>query len=119
MTGKLQKKLVVFLFGLLICAALPLSARAAEEEKVKKIVEEWILEIIYGLTTLIHIFNPTCVVLGGGIMGQTYVIKRIQELLYDNIMPSFHEVMIKQAELGNTAGLLGAAQCALEIGDEK
>lgn len=90
-----------------------------EEEKVKRIVEEWILEIIYGLTTLIHIFNPTCVVLGGGIMGQTYVIKRIQELLYDNIMPSFHEVMIKQAELGNTAGLLGAAQCALEIGDEK
>lgn len=90
-----------------------------EEEKVKKVVEEWILEIIYGLTTLIHIFNPACVVLGGGIMGQTYVIERIQELLYDNIMPSFHEVMIKQAELGNTAGLLGAAQCALEIGDEK
>ncbi len=51
MTGKLQKKLVVFLFGLLICAALPLSARAAEEEKVKKVVQ--LYAVYHGDTILV------------------------------------------------------------------
>lgn len=90
-----------------------------QEQVVKKVVDDWILEIVYGMTTLIHIFNPSVVILGGGVMQQAYVVEKIRKLLYYNIMPSFHDVLIKQAELGNAAGLFGAAQCALELSDGK
>lgn len=86
-------------------------ARLAEEP-VRRLVDDWIREVIWGLVSLIHIFNPSCVVLGGGIMEQPYILERIRELLYENIMPSFRNVKVLQAELGNTAGLLGAAWIA-------
>lgn len=86
-------------------------ARLAEEP-VRRLVDDWTREVIWGLVSLIHIFNPSCVVLGGGIMEQPYILERIRELLYENIMPSFRNVKVLQAELGNTAGLLGAAWIA-------
>ena len=78
------------------------------DEEIKPIVDCWITEILFGLTTLIHIFNPSCVILGGGIMVQPYIIEQIQSKLDQNIMPNFAHVKIKPAALGNTAGLLGA-----------
>lgn len=85
-----------------------------KEAAVRTLVDEWIIEIVYGLTTLMHIFNPSCVVLGGGIMSQPYILTQIRKELDRHIMPSFREVCICRAELGNMAGLLGAAVCAME-----
>lgn len=79
------------------------------EPEVKEVVDRWILEIIYGLTTIIHMLNPACVILGGGVMEQPYVLERLREQLYQHIMPSYHHVMIEKAALGNRAGMLGAA----------
>ncbi len=79
------------------------------EPKVKEVVDRWILEIIYGLTTIIHMLNPECVILGGGVMEQPYVLERLREQLYQHIMSSYHHVMIEKAALGNRAGMLGAA----------
>lgn len=79
------------------------------EPKVKEIVDHWILEIIYGLTTVIHMLNPECVILGGGVMEQPYVLERLREQLYQHIMSSYHHVVIEKAALGNRAGMLGAA----------
>lgn len=76
---------------------------------VKKIVDCWIAEIIYGLTTVIHMLNPECIILGGGIMEQPYIIEQLRERLYPNIMPSFRQVQLEKAELGNRAGMLGAS----------
>ena len=70
---------------------------------------------MYGLISLIHIFNPSCIVLGGGVMGQTYVVEKLEQMLYTNIMPSFRKVVLRKAELGNTAGLLGAVSLASEM----
>lgn len=78
------------------------------DEEVKAVVDCWINEILFGLTTLIHIFNPSCVILGGGIMVQPYIIEQIKSKIGQSIMPSFAHVEIKPAALGNTAGLLGA-----------
>lgn len=78
------------------------------DEEVKAIVDRWISEILLGLATLIHIFNPSCVILGGGIMVQPYIIEQIKSKIGQSIMPSFAHVEIKPAALGNTAGLLGA-----------
>lgn len=87
-----------------------------EEPEVKMIVDNWINEISYGLTTLIHIFNPSCVVLGGGVLAQKYVVEKLNKVIYNNIMDSFKNVKLVQAELGNKAGLFGAVHCAKSIG---
>lgn len=80
-----------------------------DEPKVKEVVDRWILEIIYGLTTVIHMLNPECVILGGGVMEQPYVLECLRKQLYQHIMPSYHHVVIEKAALGNRAGMLGAA----------
>lgn len=77
------------------------------EPCVKNLVDNWIDEILLGLSTLIHIFNPACIVLGGGIMVQPYITKEINRRLPTQIMPSFSHVKVLPAELGNSAGLLG------------
>lgn len=80
-----------------------------EEPGVKAVIDSWIDEIVAGLTTVIHMMNPSCVVLGGGVMEQPYVLEQVREKLYASIMPSFRKVKVKKAQLGNRAGMLGAA----------
>lgn len=77
------------------------------EEKVKSLVDAWIDEVVLGLITITHIFNPPCIVLGGGIMVQPYILEEVQKKLYQRIMPSFAHVKVVSATLGNSAGLLG------------
>lgn len=79
------------------------------EPSVKNIIDKWIDEIVYGLTTVVHIFNPSAIILGGGIMEQDYICSEISIRLKNNIMESFRNVEIKKAALGNKAGLFGAA----------
>lgn len=86
-----------------------------DEPEVKKIVDTWIEEVLLGLANLIYIFNPSCIVLGGGVMGQEYILQEIQRRLGEYVMPSFMNVTIRLAEKGNHAGLLGAAVEAEEL----
>ncbi len=80
-----------------------------DEPEVRALVDRWTTEIVYGLITIVHMLNPECVILGGGIMEQPCVLEQLREKLYPNIMPSFRHVQIKRAALGNQAGMLGAA----------
>lgn len=81
-----------------------------DEPAVRELIDRWILEIAYGLVTIIHMTNPACVILGGGVMEQDYILTRLQTLLKAHLMPSFSHAALKRAELGNRAGMLGAAQ---------
>lgn len=85
-----------------------------KDPQVQNILDNWIDEIVLGLTTLTHIFNPSCIILGGGIMVQPYILNKLDEKIYKSIMPSFSHVKIKSAALGNCAGLLGANYLALQ-----
>ena len=78
-----------------------------DDPKVVEILHDWIDEICIGLMTLIHIFNPSCIVLGGGIMTQPYILNTLKEKLYPRIMPTFSKVEVTNAALGNHAGMLG------------
>lgn len=80
-----------------------------EDPDIRQLVDQWIMEIVYGLTTVVHMLNPSCILLGGGVMEQSYVPDRIREILGQNIMPSFRHVKVQKTELGNRAGMLGAA----------
>ena len=79
-----------------------------DDPRVLEILDNWVDEIMLGLATLIHIFNPKCIVLGGGIMAQPLIHEKIQAKKSSFIMPSFSHVEIRSAELKNSAGVLGA-----------
>lgn len=76
--------------------------------EVMNIIDRWVDEIMLGLATLTHIYNPPCIILGGGIMVQPIILEKINEKKSRFIMPSFSHVNIVPATLGNSAGLLGA-----------
>ena len=90
-----------------------------DNPRVMDILDEWIDEIMMGLATLTHIFNPSCIIVGGGIMVQPLVIEKIHQKMNQYIMPSFSHVKILPAELGNSAGLLGANYLAVKLLNDK
>lgn len=92
---------------------------ALEDPKVMEILDAWVDEILLGLSSIIHIFNPTCVILGGGIMVQPLILEKLQKRRDKFIMPSFAHVEFKAAALGNSAGLLGAYHLAKVYAENK
>ena len=90
-----------------------------DEPAVRQLIDDWIMEIVYGLITIIHMINPACIILGGGIMEQPYILPQIQKELYPNLMPSFRHVQIRKAKLGNHAGMLGAATLTADFSREE
>ena len=80
--------------------------------KIEQAVLAWIQEVMWGLVSLIHVFNPPCVILGGGIMNENYIINGIRNNIAKELMPNYRKVEIKKAALGNTAGLLGVIHLA-------
>lgn len=85
-----------------------------DDPNVMAILDSWVDEIMLGLSSLTHIFNPSCIVMGGGIMVQPLIIEKIRQKKSRFIMPSFCHVQILPAELGNSAGLLGACYLAVQ-----
>ena len=59
--------------------------------------------------------NPPVVVLGGGIMENTVIFNRVRARLENELLPNFRKADIRQARLGNTAGMIGAAIQAQEL----
>lgn len=77
--------------------------------QVKTILSQWIDEIVLGLVSLIHCFNPSVIIVGGGVMEQSELVEEITRRVRKRVLHPFSNITIKQALLGNKAGLLGAA----------
>lgn len=90
--------------------------QALHDDTVMKIIDKWVDEIMLGLATLTHVYNPSCIILGGGIMAQPLILQKIEEKKSRFIMPSFSHVHIIAAALGNSAGVLGANYLASQSG---
>ncbi len=86
-----------------------------DDPEIKKIIDNWIDEIVIGLKGLVYIFNPTLIVAGGGIMNEAYITDEINSRLQKILMASFRRVKVVKAQMGNDANKLGAAYLASKI----
>ena len=88
----------------------------AGDTKIKEIVDTWIDYFTDGLSTIIYIFNPSLVVIGGGVTKQgDYLLDRIKKSLDDKLGENYKKnLKIRFAQLGNNAGMLGAEYLLLK-----
>lgn len=86
-----------------------------EKPEIRSEIDKWIDEIITGLVNIIYIFNPSMIVIGGGIMNEDYIIELIDRKIYSRLMDNFKNVKIVRPKLGNDAGMIGAAYEASKL----
>lgn len=87
------------------------------------VIDEWVDDVALGLKTLVHIFNPALIVIGGGVSEQgDYLLKKLQQRVFTRVMASFRDALdIKLAQNGNDANLQGAVYQLVSMteGDER
>ena len=82
---------------------------------LEKAVDNWVDDISLGIISLVHIFNPELVIIGGGVSGRKEFIEALSKRVNEKIMPRFLEGLeIVPAKLGNDAGLIGAIYYLIE-----
>ena len=88
-------------------------------QAIVQLVDSWIGEIAIGLAGLAYSLDPGRIVLGGGIMKEPYLLPRLKQALDARLMPSYRDIALVPAQLGNTAGLMGAYWAAAQLTGEK
>lgn len=73
-------------------------------------VDKWIDYVTDGLRNLVVVFNPSLIVIGGGVTEQKdFLLDKFKASIKGKVMSSFQEnLKIKFASCGNQAGMLGA-----------
>ncbi|HVO20086.1 MAG TPA: ROK family protein [Anaeromyxobacter sp.] len=68
-----------------------------------------------GFTTLLHLFSPEIVIMGGGVANAFDLMEEdIREVIRREALEPFRNVPVVRAALGENSGLLGAAALAVE-----
>lgn len=85
------------------------------DQRILSIMNEWLDYISFGLVSLVHIFNPEIIVVGGAVCQQTKLfMEPLKEKIMANVMPKFKQLEITAATLKNDAGLVGAVYYNLQ-----
>jgi len=87
-------------------------AAAANDGSALALLDDWIYEIAVGVTGLVHVFDPSAVIIGGGVSAQEdLLIKPLRDKILAMVQPDFADGLeIKAAMLGNNAGMAGAVK---------
>ena len=80
------------------------------------VLDHWLDDIAAGITGLVHMFNPELILIGGGVSRQEeMLLQPLRKRVLGGVMPRFAEgLRVESAELGNDAGLIGAAKFYLD-----
>lgn len=79
------------------------------------VVDEYVAYLASGVTSLINVFQPEILCIGGGVAGQKEVLLAPLQAIVDQedyARGIDHRTKIMLAELGNDAGIIGAAMLA-------
>ena len=83
----------------------------------KEVVDMYINYLAYGMVNIVNIFQPQVFAIGGGVCGEgDYLLNPLKEIVdRDQYGTNAHDdkTVIKIAELGNDAGIIGAASLGL------
>ena len=83
----------------------------------KEVVEKYIAYLACGLANLVNIFQPQVLCIGGGVCGEgDYLLKPLIKLVEENEYGFAYQTKTTQfkiAQLGNDAGIIGAALLGL------
>lgn len=88
----------------------------AGDPDCEKLFDEYVMHVCEGLVTLINVYDPEIIALGGGVSkaGDFLLDKikaRLPEMVFFKTMP-YADVVL--AELGNDAGIIGAAMLGMQ-----
>lgn len=80
------------------------------DRKSLMIFHEWLSDLATGLQSLIHIWNPGSVIIGGGISAQgQWLEQEIEKAVFENLLPHYKkDLKIRFAKHGNRSNLVGA-----------
>jgi glucokinase len=88
------------------------NAMKAGDKVGKEVVDEYLLYLAEGITNMVNIFQPEIVVIGGGVCNEKEHLVEPLKVMVDKAQYYKGDGMhteIKVAELGNDAGIIGAA----------
>ena len=86
-------------------------ANGLDRKEVFDLVNDWAATVAEGIASLIHVFNPYCVIIGGGLMENDDIFHMVASKAGKLAAPGF-DVNIQKAKYGNSAGLIGAGMLA-------
>lgn len=75
-----------------------------------QIIEEFIFDLVVGLINIQNLFDPELIIIGGGFGGTFKEWK--SQAKYIIAKETKQDIMLKPAQLGNDAGIIGAAKLA-------
>lgn len=87
------------------------------EEKINKVINEFSEYLALGISNLVNIFEPEIIGIGGSyVYFEEFIEEKLKDrLLNGNLLFNKREdIIIKSAELGNEAGIVGASIIAQE-----
>ncbi|HQC54590.1 MAG TPA: ROK family glucokinase [Clostridia bacterium] len=93
-----------------------LAARKGDKTGAK-IVSKYVKYVSEGLISLVNIFRPDCILIGGGVSNEgEYLMKKIERRVsrYSYGGDRNYKVPVRKAELQNDAGILGAAALCMD-----
>lgn len=94
-------------------AKIPFDAAQQGDEVAQAVIDKYIRYLAIGITNIINTLQPEIIVIGGGVCAQgdnllNPLLKEIKNEVFGGVESL--QTLIKIAELGNDAGIIGAAE---------
>jgi glucokinase len=102
--------------GMDVATATDVAAAARDGDAVAtRVWEETCEALACGVTSLVNLFEPELVVIGGGVSrAGEQLVGPVRELVHEQAVDSRRKVGVVQSALGDTVGVVGAAAVAYE-----